>query len=191
MTQQNPTALLTDMLSQSMVVMSKPSVNTFERFEKRGGMQQALIYVAVGAVIVGLFSLSGGLLGLLGGIIGTLLGFLAFVYVTHAVGQSQGGTGTLDEVAYTFSLFWVPLSIVGGLLILVVSLLGFLTFGLGFLLLPLVGLVVIALNIYFGYLAVQSSMNLYNGGSKVWITLVAAAVASWLVSSIITRVLHG
>jgi len=191
MTQQNPTALLTDMLSQSMVVMSKPSVNTFERFEKRGGMQQALIYVAVGAVIVGLFSLFGGLLAFLGGIIGTLLGFLVFVYVTHAVGQSQGGTGTLDEVAYTFSLFWVPLSIVGGLLILVVSLLGFLTFGLGFLLLPLVGLVVIALNIYFGYLAVQSSMNLYNGGSKVWITLIAAALASWLVSSIITRVLHG
>ena len=191
MTQQNPTALLTDMLSQSMVVLSKPSVNTFERFEKRGGMQQALIYVAVGAVIVGLFSLFGGLLAFLGGIIGTLLGFLVFVYVTHAVGQSQGGTGTLDEVAYTFSLFWVPLSIVGGLLILVVSLLGFLTFGLGFLLLPLVGLVVIALNIYFGYLAVQSSMNLYNGGSKVWITLIAAALASWLVSSIITRVLHG
>jgi len=191
MTQQNPTALLTDMFSQSMVVLSKPSVNTFERFEKRGGMQQALIYVAVGAVIVGLFSLFGGLLAFLGGIIGTLLGFLVFVYVTHAVGQSQGGTGTLDEVAYTFSLFWVPLSIVGGLLILVVSLLGFLTFGLGFLLLPLVGLVVIALNIYFGYLAVQSSMNLYNGGSKVWITLIAAALASWLVSSIITRVLHG
>jgi len=189
MTQQNPTALLTDMLSQSMVVLSKPSVNTFERFEKRGGMQQALIYVAVGAVIVGLFSLFGGLLAFLGGIISTLLGFLAFVYVTHAVGQGQGGTGTLDEVAYTFALFWVPLSIVGGVLVLVVGLLGFLTFGLGFLLLPLVGLVVIALNIYFGYLAVQSSMNLYNGGSKVWITLIAAAVASWLVSSIITRIL--
>ena len=189
MTQQNPTALITDMFSQSLVVLSKPSVATFERFEKRGGMQQALIYVGVGAVIVGLFSIFGGLLAFLGGVISTLLGFLTFVFVTHAVGQSQGGTGTLDEVAYTFSLFWMPLSIVGALLFLVVSLLGVLTLGLGFLLLPLVGLVVIAVNVYFGYLAVQSSMNLYNGGSKVWITLVAAALASWLVSSIIGRIL--
>ena len=189
MTQQNPTALITDMFSQSLVVLSKPSVATFERFEKRGGMQQALIYVGVGAVIVGLFSIFGGLLAFLGGVISTLLGFLTFVFVTHAVGQSQGGTGTLDEVAYTFSLFWMPLSIVGALLFLVVSLLGVLTLGLGFLLLPLVGLVVIAVNVYFGYLAVQSSMNLYNGGSKVWITLVAAALASCLVSSIIDRIL--
>jgi hypothetical protein len=60
-------ALVTDMFGQSLTVMTNPSVATFEQFERRGGMTQALIYVTISGVIAGLLSLlSGhGLTGLL------------------------------------------------------------------------------------------------------------------------------
>ena len=42
-----------DMLNQSMTVLTKPSVQSFEQFEKRGGQREALIYVVIAAVLVG------------------------------------------------------------------------------------------------------------------------------------------
>jgi hypothetical protein len=180
-------ALVTDMFGQSLAVMTNPSVDTFERFEKRGGFTEALTYVVIGAIVVGLIGLvsGAGFIGSIKSIIGAILGFLAFSFVTHFVGKSQGGTGTFDEVAYTFSLFWMPISILGGIIGLVITLLGFLTFGLAFLLIPLVALAMIGLNIFYAYTATKSSMNLYQNDSRVWITLVAAGFATFLVRAIL------
>src|SRR5918912_1262282 len=98
-----------DMLNQSMVVLTKPSVESFEQYERRGGQREALIYVGVAAAaaaIVGaLFGLlTGGIVGLLAGLIGGLLGplvsFFVFAFLIYTIGKSQGGTGTQDEVFY-------------------------------------------------------------------------------------------
>ena len=45
-----------DMLNQSMTVLTKPSVQTFEQFERRGGQREALIYVGVAAAVGGVLS---------------------------------------------------------------------------------------------------------------------------------------
>ena len=63
-----------DMLNQSMTVLTKPSVQSFEQFEKRGGQREALIYVVIAAVLVGVVGLA---FGFLGGIAGAIVGLLA------------------------------------------------------------------------------------------------------------------
>ncbi|MCA9838009.1 MAG: YIP1 family protein, partial [Trueperaceae bacterium] len=102
-------AQVSEMIQQSREVVTKPSVASFERYETSGTMQDALIYVAIAAAISGLLGLGGGIGGLISGIVTTLLGFFIFTYLIFWIGKQQGGTGSLDEVAYTFSLFWVPL----------------------------------------------------------------------------------
>jgi Yip1 domain len=171
-----------EMFNQSIQVITKPSVVQFEELENKGTMREAIIYVAIGAAISGLFGLGNGVSGLLANVISALVGFFVFTYVVHAFGKSQGGTGTLDQVAYTFSLFWVPLNIAFALLslVLIITL-------IGILLLPLVGILAIAANVYFAYLAVQSSMNMTDTG-KVWLTLVVAFVATLVVTFVITGI---
>ena len=178
-----PAPSINDMVQQSIQVVSKPSVQTFEQFESKGTMKEAAIFVAVGAAISGVLGLfSGGLTGLIGNVVVALVGFFAFVYAVHLVGQNQGGTGTLDQVAYSFALFWVPVNVLGTVVALVLTITV-----VGLLLLPAVGLLVIALNVYFAYLAVQSSMNLTES-SKIWITLVAAAIISFVVNIVVSGI---
>jgi len=171
-----------EMFGQSIEVITKPSVATFERYEDRGQLTQALIYVAITAAVAGVFGLAGGLGGFIGGIVNTMIGFLAFTGLVYTIGKSQGGTGTFDQVAYTFSLFWVPISVAVAVIafILTITL-------IGILLLPLLALAAIVLNVFFGYLAVQSSMNLTQS-SKIWTTLVGAAIGAWIVSAVVGRV---
>lgn len=176
-------ASIPDMISQSRTVLTNPSVATFERFETRGTLRDALIYVALAAVITGIFGLTEGIGGLVRNVLGALIGFLVFVYLVHWFGSRQGGTGTVDEVAYTFALFWAPLSVLFGLVtfILVITL-------VGLILVPIVALVALALNIYFAYLAVQSSMNLEAGGAT-WGVLLLAALVSFLINLLIGAIL--
>ena len=157
-----------DMIAQSREVLTRPSVATFEKFEKSGNLVNALIYVAIAAAIAGVFGLANGLSGFLQNILGTLLGFVVFTYLVYWLGKRRGGTGTFDEVAYTFSLFWGPLAIVFGALtlLLVITL-------IGIIFLPLLALIAIAANVYFAYLAVQSSMNLESGGTTWGVLLLA------------------
>jgi len=171
------------MISQSREVLTKPSVATFEKFEKSGGLKEALIYMGIAAAISGLFGLAGGITGFLNGIITTLVGFLVFTYLVFWIGKQQGGTGTLDEVAYTFALFWAPISVLSG----VVTLILFITL-VGIFLIPLLGIAVLVANIYFSYMAVQSSLNLEPGG-KIWLILILAAVGSAIATGIIGSVL--
>ncbi|MGL4612161.1 MAG: YIP1 family protein [Trueperaceae bacterium] len=176
-------ATIADMMSQTRDVISKRDVATFEAHENKGGLQQALIYTAIAAAIAGIFGLDDGLRGFVNGVLTTLIGFLTFVYLVFWIGKQQGGTGTLNQVAYSFSLYWVPLSIVFGIItfVLVITI-------VGVALLPLVGILFLISNIYFAYLATKASMNLSNN-SKIWLTLVLASIGLWLIQAVVSGIL--
>ena len=167
-----------DMLNQSMTVLTKPSVQSFEQFERRGGQREALTYVIVAAVLVAIvgavFGLLGGVMGAVAGILRgafALLGFYVFAWVLNYVGRTQGGTGTQDEVFYTAALYTAPLLAITGV-VSSIPIIGCLalpvTFALGI------------YQIYLGYLAARSSMNLDQ--NKAIITVVAAIVAQFIVA---------
>jgi Yip1 domain len=174
---------LSEMINQSIKVISNPTVETFDTHENRGTMRDALIYVGLGALVSGALSFSGGLGAIIGGAISALATFFVFVYVVHAFGKSQGGTGTLDQVAYTFSLFWMPLSILFAIALFVLTI----TI-VGILLIPALFFAFIAAVAYFAYVGVQSSMNLPKGSSAI-ITLVVAVIAMAITYGIINTII--
>jgi len=168
---------INEMISQSMTVLTKPSIQSFEQFEKRGGQREALIYVVIAAVLVGVVGLAFGFLGgFVGAIAGllrgvfALIGFYVFAFVMSYVGKQQGGTGTQDEVFYTAALYTAPILAVTGV-VSAIPIIGCLalpvTFALGI------------YQIYLGYLAARSSMNLDQ--NKAIITVIAAIVAQFVV----------
>lgn len=189
---------LGEMVSSSVNVMTKPSVATFEQYEKRGTLQKALVYVGVAALVAAAISFVGGLLvgafsdnasafgtafsSALGSFVSTFINFLLFSGTTYYVGKWQGGTGTLDEVAYSFALFFVPIQVL-------VSLLGVLLTitVIGILLLPFLFIASIVGYVFWAYLAVQSSMNLRDS-TKTLITLGAAVLATLVGSAVISAI---
>ncbi|MBK9944839.1 MAG: Yip1 family protein [Kouleothrix sp.] len=167
-----------DMLNQSMTVLTKPSVQSFEQFERRGGQREALTYIIVAAGLVAVvgagFGLLGGVMGAVGGLLRgvfALLGFYVFAWVLNYVGKTQGGTGTQDEVFYTAALYTAPLLAVTGV-VSSIPIIGCLalpvTFALGI------------YQIYLGYLAARASMNLQQ--TPAIIAVVAAIVAQFVVA---------
>ncbi|GGL81076.1 YIP1 family protein [Deinococcus aerolatus] len=176
-----PEVSLQDMFAQSTAVITQPSVATFERYEKRGGLQSAFIYVMVAAVvsalIAALFSFFHSDVTFFGQLFSRLITipvqFLIFTGAVYLIGGSLfKGTGTYPEVAYTFALFFVPLSIIGTI-IGIIPILGW-----------LVSFVISLVMIYFGYLAVQSSMNLREQVPAI-ATLVLAGIANFAVGLVL------
>lgn len=176
-----PEVSLQDMFAQSTAVITQPSVATFERYEKRGGIQSAFIYVMVAAVvsalIAALFSFFHSDVTFFGQLFSRLITipvqFLIFTGAVYLIGGSLfKGTGTYAEVAYTFALFFVPLSIIGTI-IGIIPVLGW-----------LVSFVISLVMIYFGYLAVQSSMNLREQVPAI-ATLVLAGIANFAVGAVL------
>ncbi|HNP87780.1 MAG: YIP1 family protein [Chloroflexi bacterium SZAS-1] len=176
-----------DMLNQSITVLTKPSVQSFEQFERRGGQREALIYVAVaaavGAVLSAIFGLiGGGVRGAIGGLVGglalPLISFYVSAFLIYMVGKRQGGTGTQDEVFYTIALYLAPILAVNGII------------GSNVLFACLAFPVSIALGIYgiyLGYLAVRASMNLDQ--NKAIITMVLAFLAQLLIGFVVASIL--
>lgn len=173
------------MVQQSIEVITRPSVAAFERYERSGTAREAFIYVGLAAVIGALLKLllslhtsaayAVGIAVLT--LISTLLGFFVFTFAVNWAGkQFFHGSGSYDEVAYTFALFYAPLSLIAAVLGLIPII------GL------LVGLAVLVGYVYYGYLAVQASMNIRDTGQAI-ILLVIGAVANWIVSAVITGVL--
>ena len=176
-------AAVPDMMSQSRTVLTQPSVATFERFERAGSLADAVIYVALAAAITGVFGLAEGLGGFVRNVVATVVGFLIFVYLVQWLAERRGGSGTLDEVAYTFALFWAPLSV----LVSLVTLLLVLTI-VGVLLVPLVAIGGLVLNVWFAYMATQASTNLGAGGST-WGVLLLAALGAFLLNLLVGALL--
>ena len=176
-----------EMLNQSVTVLTKPSVASFEQYERRGGQREAMIYVgvaaAIGAVLSAVFGLFGGGLrgaigGLLGGLLLPLISFYVSAFLIYTVGKSQGGTGTQDEVFYTVALYLAPILAVNGI-IGSNALFACLAFPIS-LALGLYG-------IYLGYLAIRSSMNLDQ--NKAIITMVLVFVVQLVIGFVIAAVL--
>lgn len=183
----DPTARIADMFAQSTAVLAQPAPRTFERFERRGGVQSALLYVllaaAVSAVIGAVFSVFHSDVTFFGQLFSRLLGiplqFLIFTGAVYLIGRGIfKGTGTYPEVAYTFALFFVPLSILGSLLGLIPI--------LGWLVAPIIALALV----FFGFMAVQSSMNLRDPVSA-GVTLVLSALAYVFVGALLAGPLAG
>ncbi len=174
-----------EMLNQSIQVLTKPSVETFERFERHGGQREATIYIMLASAISAAVSLIFGLLnGVVAALIFGALGFILpvvsfylFVFLVYFIGQQQGGTGTQDEVFYTMALFVAPIQAVSGA-ISAIPIIGCLAAPLTFML----GLY----QIYLGYLGVRSSMNLAQ--TPAIITLVLAFIAQFIIGAIIGAV---
>jgi hypothetical protein len=176
-----------DMLNQSMTVLTKPSVQSFEQFERRGTQREGLIYVGAAAALAGIVGavfglLTGGIAGLIGGlvigIVGPLLSYFVFSFLVYTIGKSQGGTGTQDEVFYTTSLYTAPILAVTG----VVNAIPF----LGCILLPVTFILGIY-QLYLGYLATRSSMNLDQ--NKAILTVVLSIIAMWIAGAVLTFIL--
>ncbi|MBA3945014.1 MAG: hypothetical protein H0X37_10690 [Herpetosiphonaceae bacterium] len=180
---------LQEMVNSSILVLTQPSVPTFERFERRGNLQKALIYIAVAAIIAGIFGLFGGPRRFIGQLIAVIVNFLVFTYATYYIGQRQGGTGTLDEVAYTFSLFVAPLQVIGSILGTVLLLLAFIPIinVLAAIIGLIVAIAILVFEIRLGHMAVESSMNITDSG-RAWRVLIMAAVATFIVSFLISAV---
>lgn len=179
-----PTDTVAQMIPQSMAVLTRPSPNTFELYERRGGMTQAAIYVVLAAlvsgVIAGIFAPFHDLnlfSQFFGRLISIPIQFAIFVAAVYLIGKYLfKGTGTPSEVAYTFALFFVPLSIVGTL-IGIIPILGWIA-----------GLIIAVAMVFFGFLAVQSSMNLRDQ-TQAAITLVLSGVAYWVVGAVVFSIL--
>jgi hypothetical protein len=174
---------ISEMLNQSTTVLTKPSIQSFEQFERRGGMREAIVYIGVAAVLAGAAGLVFGLLtggiggaiaGLITGLVPPLLSFFVFSFVLYLVGKQQGGTGTQDEVFYTCALYTAPLLAVTGVVGAIPL--------INCLFAP-VSLILGIYQIYLGYLAARSSMNLDQ--NKAIISVAAAIVAMWIVSFLI------
>lgn len=193
------TGSLSEMVNSSVVVLTKPSVATFERYERRGNLQSALFYVGVAAIVSALIAMVGGLIGGalsdtgsalggglrsgLGSLLSTFVSFLLFSFTAFYVGQTQGGTGSLDEVAYSFALFIVPIQILTAVLGLVLTI----TI-IGICLLPFLAIAGIVAYVFYAWLAVQSSMNLVDT-TRTLITLGAAALVTIVGSALISSIL--
>lgn len=177
-----------EMLNQSIAVLTKPSIASFEQFEKRGGMREALVYVGVAAVVAAVvgfvFGLLGGIanafLALIFGFISPIVGFFVFAFVLYFVAQQQGGTGTQDEVFYTAALYTAPL-------LAITAVIGGIPF-LSCLLLP-VTIVLLLYQAYLGYLAARASMNIDQ--TKAIIAVVVAILATWVVGAVVGAIRVG
>ncbi|HWQ15847.1 MAG TPA: Yip1 family protein [Roseiflexaceae bacterium] len=177
-----------EMMNQSKLVLTKPSVATFEQFEKHGGQREALTYVGVAAAISAIIGLVLGLAvtaivggSFLGAVISAIINFIQVMvaffvsaWLIYTVGRSQGGTGTQEEVFYTFSLFVAPILAISSALAIIPC--------LG----ALAALALLIYQIYLGYLAVRSSMNLDQ--NKAIITMVVVFVVQLLIAGVFSGI---
>lgn len=177
-------AQFSDMFAQSISCLSQPSVATFERYEKHGGVTQALMYVALAAlisgVVAGFFSIFHSDVGLLqqffGRIVSTVFQFFAFTGLVYGIGKYLfKGTGTYPEVAYTFALFFAPITII-------VALIGWIP--LFNFIMPIIAFFAL---VYFGFLAIQSSMNIRDQTNAL-IALVLSGVAYMIIGVIFASI---
>jgi len=183
MATESPGSSIGKMISQSREILTRRDVATFDKYEKDGTLRDAIVYIAIAAALSGLAGLAQGPANFVGNVLITVFGFLVFVYLVHWLGTQRGGTGTLDEVAYSFALFWAPISVLTSIVtvLLVITL-------VGIFLIPLLVIAALVVNVWFAYLATQASLNLEPGG-KTWSVLLLAAIGSFVVNLLVGALL--
>jgi hypothetical protein len=167
------------MARQSADVMARPSVRTFSYYGARSSDSDALLYVTVAAVAIGLVGLALArilnIIGLAFGVVNQLFEFYIFAGVIYFVGRQFGGIGSFTTVVYTFVLFYVPILVVSSALTLAAA---FLRTGLPLVL--LISLAQLAAQAYFAYLAVQAAMYLRRPRDAALTVAIGLAVL-WLI----------
>jgi hypothetical protein len=170
------------MLRQSVDVMFHPNVRTFNYYSVRASDSETLLYVTVGATLVGLLNSlvfrNFDVIGLAYAILNQLFQFYIFAGIAYFVGRQFGGMGSFPTVAYTFALFYVPLLVLISALTLVLILLRVSLPPLW--LLPLVQLVALA---FYAYQAVQAALYLRRPRDAALTVLISLAVL-WLIQLI-------
>lgn len=178
-----------EMLNQSITVLTKPSVDSFEQFEKHGGMNEALTYVGAAALVAAVVAL---IFGLLSGVVSAIMSFIGalilpvvayfvFAYLLFFIGKQQGGTGTQNEVFYTTALYTAPILAVNGAVGAIPI--------LGCLYAP-VALLLALYQLYLAYLAVRASMNLEQNPAiiTVVVAIIAQLVASFIIGAVFAAI---
>ncbi|NWF79893.1 MAG: YIP1 family protein [Chloroflexi bacterium] len=182
-----------EMINGSIAVLTRPSVATFEEYEKNN-LGWALIYSVIAGVINAIISAiraalfpvtlnpemqaqleasgidpttaaaqPGLFASIVGTIIATVIGLLIVWGLTYLLGRAFGGTGEFGELAYDMALFGAPLTVIASLLGLI----------------PILGSIaaigVAIYNLYLTYLAIQSGMNL-PGNKALYVILIQFAI---------------
>lgn len=172
-----------EMVNQSVMIFKQPGSITFRRSLSRGSRVDAVLYVASGACIVGilraLLLAEFGIAALLMEVFLALIGFFFFVAVVVLVGNYLGGMGTFDEIAYAFALFYVPITLVSRVVIVLME-----TFSLAPALLAWVGVLALLANGIFAYFAVQGSMH-FRHPALALLTIGVALAILWVTSLVL------
>lgn len=181
-------ASLGTMMQQSAYVLARPSVASFERFERSGGAAQAFTYVGVVALVSALVALVRNLGGAplwagLEAFVVALVGFGVFAGVAYLFGRTQGATGTFDEVAYTLALSYVPIALV---LTAVNTLLAITIVGL--LLVPFVYALGWGVQIFYAFMGLQGSLNV-RSPTVVGLVMIVSALAAWFAQMLLAWIL--
>jgi hypothetical protein len=175
-------------LSQSVAVLTNPQATNLEEQEQRGTLAQASLYVGVVALIAGLLNFPLGIVGVLGGFLNTLVGFFFFTGLVYAIGQSEGHRAPFGAVAYAFSLFIAPLSLILPIATFIVL---YPSLGLANQLIPIlagVALLVLVIQSYFAYVVMQKpGLNVVDNANMT-VALVGAVIGTWFAQMVIATV---
>lgn len=178
-----------EMINGSVAVLTRPSVATFEEYEKNN-LGWALIYSLIAGMINAIISWIGSLVFpqqvvdipsmepgmataqpnlfalIFISLIGTTISLFIYWGIVYLLGRAFGGTGAFGELAYGFALFSAPLTVLGTLVGIIPFVGVFISFA------------VAIYNLYLTYLAIQSGMNLpANKALYVVLILLAIVVA--------------
>lgn len=170
--------MIQEMVNGSIAVLTRPSVQSFERHE-RDNLVWALIYAVIASVINGILAAitaplrvgelraqletqgvppdaieaaiaqqGNPIIAIFTGIFGTIIGSLIIWGFIYLLGRAFGGTGSFGELAWNISLFSSPLAVAQSIVSVI----------------PLVGNILLlglsVYGVYLTYLAIQSGMNL-------------------------------
>jgi hypothetical protein len=184
----NVLAQFARMLRQSADVLIHPNVRAFNYYGARASDSEALLYVTVGATLVGLMNqlIFGNLdvIGLAYFIVNQLFAFYIFAGIAYFVGRQFGGMGGFQTVAYAFVLFYVPILVLPAVLIAALFLLHIAPLPLR-LIWPLQ---LLALGLY-AYQAVQAALYIRRPRDAALTVLIALA-GLWLIQLLSGRPLQ-
>lgn len=173
------------MARQSADVLTHPNVRIFSYYSARASDSDALTYVAIGSFLVVLLSMlatrSGSAIGLVFGIVNQLFEFYIFSGIIYFIGKQFSGIGTFENITYTFSLFYVPILVIAGLLTLVLALLW-----PDALVLSLISFLQLAAQAFFAYLAVQGALRLRRKREAA-LTVGIGLVTLWVIQMVLSQ----